>query len=150
MFVFLGAIAIQLAVCWALTPSFGLLGASLGRTSMFLAMFILFVWASSKVLSLSIDKIFLGKALFSSAVMGALVYALALWSGFSLWLTPLYMLIGGAIYFFSCSFLRTIKLDDIRFIFGLLPVGAKILAKMEKVIKTHKMLYGAARALLFA
>jgi O-antigen/teichoic acid export membrane protein len=140
MLAFLGAVMVQFAVGYTLTPVLGLIGASLSKIAMYIVMFLLFLKLGGDSASMKFGRRFLLGTVSSSLAMGLIVYFAASFTGFKLIFLPLYVILGLAVYGLGLSAMRIIRTSDITLFLSVVPLGDRIHRAAKKTLLKHRFL----------
>ncbi len=131
---------IDILAATILTPFFGIIGASLGRAIAYLAMLGFLYYLGSKKMSMKFDKTMIMGSLLSSTLMAFIVYFVAQYTEFRIFLLPLYLILGLIVYLLFLSGLRILSKNDIKFTFKLIPKGDMIFLKISKITNNSQLL----------
>ncbi|MCJ7515973.1 MAG: polysaccharide biosynthesis C-terminal domain-containing protein [Dehalococcoidia bacterium] len=109
--------ATNVAMNIVLVPLIGILGAAVSTLVAFILRFIIFTIVSFKQLSFDVDWQFIGKAVLSSFIMGAVIWKMNPSGAISIVIS---ILIGAAIYFAALTLLRGFSKQEYDFLKGVL------------------------------
>jgi O-antigen/teichoic acid export membrane protein len=123
---------IELALCFLFVPLFGVIGAALSRTMMYIFMLGLLVLLGLKLMRISFDKGAVWKSVAGSTVMALLLFLLAQFTCYGLIMLPLYLVFGVMVYLMVLVSLKAIALADVKFLAKIIPKGEHILCSVEK------------------
>lgn len=114
IFVFSSAVALasNVVVSIALIPAFGLVGASIGFSSVYGSSFIVILYFARKAGVSSFNYNSLGRIWIASLSMFAVIYSFVIFISSSLLLLPVYMVLGAGIYFLLVKALKAIVRAD--------------------------------------
>lgn len=123
--------AIQLIVSIPLIYFLGLNGAAISRTILYFSIILFFILCGKKYLNIKFDVVALIKSSISSIVMVAVLSSVMYFIGQDLLFLPFYI-IGGFFIYVACLFgIKSIRQNDLTFIFAVLP-GGGIVAKLSR------------------
>ncbi|OYT55949.1 MAG: hypothetical protein B6U77_00710 [Candidatus Hecatellales archaeon ex4484_218] len=135
------AVAVLLAAltefgfCVFLIPLMGVVGAAVSRTLMYILMFGLLVFLTSKIVQINFDTSALWKSSVSAVIMASLLFPLAFYTKYSLILLPFYIIFGLIVYGLILIMLKTLNFKDLRFIAKIFPKGEILAEKALRIIK---------------
>ena len=142
------ASAVGLALTIALTTSFGILGAASAKAVMYGLLLALSFYFGAKFLPLSLDREAIAGSVVASAIMAITVYGTAYYTGFSLVLLPIYIVVGLLIYGLILSAMRILTLQDVQFISQIAPGGERAYDRLYQVVKNTEFLSKTAKKIL--
>ncbi len=135
------AVAVLLAAltefgfCVFLIPLMGVVGAAVSRTLMYILMFGLLVFLTSKIVQINFDTSALWKSSVSAVIMASLLFSLAFYTRYNLVLLPFYIIFGLIVYGLILIMLKTLNFKDLRFIAKIFPKGEILAEKALRIIK---------------
>ena len=124
------ALATNIAFSVALIPVFGLIGAALGFSSVFATTFLVLYYFATKEKLASFDTVGMSKVWVASIVMFLIVFALQDKLGHSIYLLPIYILIGSLAYFALARILKFFKLEGREMILSIFPERYRFLKRV--------------------
>lgn len=142
------ASAAGLALTIGLTEPFGILGAASAKALMYGFLLVLSLYFGSKVMSISLDSRAILGSLASSTIMAVITYVAAFYTGFTLILLPLYIVMALFIYSIILSAMHILNLRDIKFISQTMPGGRYVYRKLSRVINNSRFLTSIAYEIL--
>ena len=128
------ASSVELGAGMLLTPSLGLVGASLSRALMYCSLLMLLVCLGRRYIPMDFDSRSNLKSLVASSAMALATYSFSSLTGFSLILLPAYLLLALMVYVLVLSALKGLKKEDLKFFLKLLPAG--ISARLVRLAKS--------------
>ena len=128
------ALITNILVSILLIPEYGILGASIGFSSVYAATFFTVYFFAWKTNLLSFDNSSLLKVWISSIFMFLIVYFVAKGSGFSIELLPVYVALGAALYFGLARLLRVFKNESKQKVLSLFPAQYSKLIKIISIL----------------
>jgi O-antigen/teichoic acid export membrane protein len=133
---------IEFVLCLLLVPLVGVVGAALGRTLTYIAMFGLLTFFGSRFMAISVDREALLKSTIASTVMALLLFLVAWFTDYRLIMLPIYLVFGVAVYLLLLALFRVLISADIRFFRRIIPKGEMLFCKLEELIRKLPRLSG--------
>jgi succinoglycan exporter len=122
------AVIADVATCLSLIPVTGVVGASIGRCSLFLFTLIYATYEARKVIAIKFDKEAAWKAILASTIMAAPLFILQKWNS-SIIVLPGYIILGAATYLLAIKALKGINGEDFSLLEQALPRRLKWIMK---------------------
>ncbi len=120
---------INLTASITLSTPLGLTGVATARSLMYISMLIMLFYIGPKHLKVKLDRKAITGSLIGSTIMASITYLFALYTGFSIYLLPAYILTAIAVYILVLKVLKILTTDDIKIILRILPGGRRLAEK---------------------
>ena len=135
-FIYTSAISLLTNISFSLLliPPFGLVGASVGFSSVFAATFLILYMLSKREKIVSFDKLSFVKIWISSLLMVIIIFFTTVVTGNKILLVPLYVFIGSITYVFLARSFKIFGKNDTKYLLSIFPENMVFLRKIVSII----------------
>lgn len=140
LYVQLVTLITKIIITYSLTSFFGLIGTAIGNIITYGLMFLIYKVVSEREVKIKIriKEIFMISGI--SALMGGIVFVVAQITNYTIFLLPLYVLIGIFIYLLVIGFFNILTKTDFRLLMAIIPLGDKARSQILEKINKSKYL----------